>query len=485
MKLSEPDSQTTDRDLVRVRPPLLEEGLLRNPAAGWMLYDDADGEVADAESYWAAMDQAARDHASIFYLRWRWSDAEPQEGRYAWLHDDNFKALIDGALSRGLRLAFRFYVNSRDNLRASTPDYVRQAGAQGSTQPGMDGQPLWTPYLDDPVFQDKLSAFLDAFAEEYDDPARVDFIDALGLGWWGEGHNLNLRDPDNAEPVYLWILDAYASRFQRVLLGIQYGTEFGWERDEQWAIGEHDFVVRRDGLGSHWFGDHQRQRIQQLFPRHAFFGERCYWKVDRDDPAEVARNDPRFGHRIQTWRDLDEVAIDDALEFHANTLDLRTIDNVQQFLTYPELIERFKRAGGYRLAPVEVRFPSVLTPGQAFTIDHAWANLGVGLLPNTNQRWRHKYRVAFALRPLDSSAPSPTPWIDRDAEPGHWIAGHEYKHQLTCPVANDVKPGPYWLACAILNTRDDGMPDLQLSTSLERRGPWSLLRRVEVAPNSA
>ena len=78
----------------RLRPALDFDSLIRNPATGWMLYDDALGDVAKADEYWKAMDEAARKYASIFYVRWRWAEAEPEEGRYAWLYDENFKALI-------------------------------------------------------------------------------------------------------------------------------------------------------------------------------------------------------------------------------------------------------------------------------------------------------------------------------------------------------------------------------------------------------
>ena len=58
-------------------------GLLRNPCMGWGLYDDAVGNVANAEEYWAAQDEAARNYASFFYISWRWSEMEPEEGKYA------------------------------------------------------------------------------------------------------------------------------------------------------------------------------------------------------------------------------------------------------------------------------------------------------------------------------------------------------------------------------------------------------------------
>ena len=242
----------------RLRPALDFDSLIRNPATGWMLYDDALGDVAKADEYWQAMDEAARKHASIFYLPLRWAEAEPEEGRYAWLYDPNFKALIEGARQRNLRLAFRFYVNSQSNLRQATPDYVRRAGAEGLMETGQRG-PLWTPYADDPVFQKKLSAFVAAFAKEFDDPARVDFVDALGLGWWGEGHHIPFKNATNSDQTLRWILDTYAKPFQRVLLGWQFHTTFGMNKDEEVAIKGEDYVYRRDGLGSHWFSELQAQ----------------------------------------------------------------------------------------------------------------------------------------------------------------------------------------------------------------------------------
>ena len=163
--------------------------LLRNPCMGWGVYDDANDEVQNADIYWAAQDGAARRYASFFYVRWRWSEMEPEEGKYAWLYDENYKKLIQGALDRGLKLCFRIYDNGQDNLRAGTPDYVRRAGAKGYTVKGLKGD-LWTPYPDDPVFQEKLEKFVEAFAKEYDNPDIVDFVDGYSLGWWGECHHV-------------------------------------------------------------------------------------------------------------------------------------------------------------------------------------------------------------------------------------------------------------------------------------------------------
>ena len=73
------------------------------------------------------------------------------------------------------------------------------------------------PYYDDPVFLDKLTNFIRAFAKEYDNPDIVDFVDAYGLGRWGEGHGVTLKDERNREYVMRRVTEEYAINFKKVL----------------------------------------------------------------------------------------------------------------------------------------------------------------------------------------------------------------------------------------------------------------------------
>jgi len=90
---------------------------LRNPGMGWLIYIDQDGSTLtpghpgnylDAATWWREMEAAAAQ-ASILYIRLPWAEFEPVEGRYAWEHNANFQALVQGARERGLMLAFRVY----------------------------------------------------------------------------------------------------------------------------------------------------------------------------------------------------------------------------------------------------------------------------------------------------------------------------------------------------------------------------------------
>lgn len=449
-------SPAAAQETVTLKPVFKSGGLIRNPGMGWVLYDDGGQEVADAGPYWKAQDKIAREHASIFYVRWRWSDIEKREGVYEWENpESNFSKLIQGARERGLRLAFRFYVNPTDNLRQSTPEWVRKAcGDKG----GRMIQGKWAPFLDNPIFQKKFASFVAAFGKRFNNPAEVDWIDVSAVGSWGEAHGLVMENSVNKTAVYEWLLGTYAAAFDKVLLGMQFGTEFGMDTDIRLALEKYDCVLRRDGFGSQWIRG-QTEPMKNRFPRNPIFAEKCYWNNN-----EAWRNDAQFKNEMKSWADVHRITMDQALECHANTLDLRTVWDAKEWMKTPDLVERFELNGGYRLALAEAEFPPVIVRGKTWTIRQKWENHGVGVLPNKNQRWGNKYKVAFGLYDAARNL-HVTTWIDDGAEPGDWIKGTAFSGDFTIPAAKTsaLNPGNYQLIVAIVNMSGDGSPHLHLA----------------------
>ena len=207
-----------DADFV-VNFDLDAESNLKNPYMGWTLYSEG-GQVTDRPAaYWALQDEAAQKYAGVYYIRWRWSDLEPEEGKYAWEHNEDFKGLVQGALERGLRLAFRIYVNGRDNLRAATPDYVLDGAETYEVPPGHQ-----TPYADDEFFLEKYTKFIEAFGKKFNDPAIVDYVDSYGLGFWGEEHNIKYKDVSKKYESHNRIVRAYEKAFDKVINVINFGV---------------------------------------------------------------------------------------------------------------------------------------------------------------------------------------------------------------------------------------------------------------------
>lgn len=152
----------------------------------------------------------AADYSNILYIRMLWKDLEPEEGKYAWIYNERYKWYIQKAKDKGLKLAFRVFFHGVDGV----PSYVYEAGA---TESPIDDEGKTQPYYDNPVFLEKLDKFIEAFAKEYDNPDEVDYIDAYGLGRWGEGHGLVLEKQDNLESVIRQITESYARHFKKVL----------------------------------------------------------------------------------------------------------------------------------------------------------------------------------------------------------------------------------------------------------------------------
>ncbi len=454
---------------VTVQPEEDQTSVIRNPAMGWVLYADAFADFPQADAYWDSQDPYAGS-ASIFYVRLPWSQLEPQEGVYAWEDDQNFKGLIQGALDRGLKLAFRVYVDSEGSYQQATPQYVIDAGAVGL----VDTKGRWSPYVDDPIFQEKFSLFLNAFGKEYNDPAVVDFVDGNGLGRWGEGNRLKLQG-DDKNGVLRWITGTYATNFTRVLLGVQYNkssTGFGLDNIDAVALGEHGYVIRKDTLGlPYWFTEADKERIRSHFPGVPFYGENVY---------QYLQTKQRWEKDYDTLRTALEAVLNDALSLHANTLDLRIPEDTEAwFSEAPDLVQEFIVRGGYRLIPAEVTYPDRVEQGGEITITHTWKNTGVGVLPNNKPQWNYKYKVAFAL--IDPATGQVVfRAVDNVAEPSAWIEGGQYSYTLNASL-DSVPAGSYSLGCAIIDSTMDNTPAVNLAILNERTDSgWYILGDISV-----
>lgn len=450
------------RDVV-VEPQEDTTGVVKNPGMGWVMYVDAFGSFPKASSYWSRQGGYAR-FASILYIRAPWSQFEPEEGRYAWNNDSNYKDMVSGALGRGLKLAFRVYIDSRDSYRQATPDYVRNAGAGGYDSDG------WTPNLDDPVFQQKFEKFIEAFGREYDDPAHVDYIDGNGTGWWGEGHHLGFENNGNLNAVFDWLCNTYSKNFRRVLLGVQYQEHsWGWDNLDSVAINRYDYVMRRDSLACpEWFQQWEKDRIRSRFPETPFYAENCYHSLGSSESWWR-------GDGYDSLHELFRAVLDDALYCHANTLDLRIPSDTEKWMTQAmDLVQEFIQKGGYRIVPTKITYPGRIRRGQSIAISHTWKNTAAGVMPNHNQRWNYRYKVAFAL--IDPATENVAAIaIDDNAEPSHWIDNTEFTYRLSTSFAS-AAAGSYKLAFAIVDSTNSNTPAINLAIIHEKTTTgWHIL----------
>lgn len=221
-------------EVVDIKPERYKN--LKNPMTGWVLYTGLGDGLRD--DFWEVYDNypssegnvKVSDYATVLFIRAAWTYFNPEEGVYVWNQPPSaskyarrFHMLVDGAKERGLKLAFSFICDSQDKHDNFTPDFVREAGAKGFMSTTGSVQ-VWSPYCDDPVFQQKFTEFLQAFAQKYNDPDVTMFMSGFGLGKWGESHSVTYST-GNAEPreaVIDWVSDAYLQAFTKVPCVINY-----------------------------------------------------------------------------------------------------------------------------------------------------------------------------------------------------------------------------------------------------------------------
>lgn len=136
------------------------------------------------------LDFPGMDH---LYIRLSWAYLEPEEGKFNWTIVDD---LVNKWTDKGLKVAFRISckeTNGYDRIEQqfATPKWVMEAGAKGEhyiqgEKVGPEGP--WEPVFDDPIFLQKLEAFLRVFAARYDGKPWLRYVDIGSIGDWGEGH---------------------------------------------------------------------------------------------------------------------------------------------------------------------------------------------------------------------------------------------------------------------------------------------------------
>ncbi|MEV6749652.1 DUF4832 domain-containing protein [Streptomyces sp. NPDC051080] len=459
--------------------------VLRNPLNGWVLY----GDTSFPDDFWTSRDAIrvpgvegtvrASDYASTFYLRIAWSRLEPAEGVYGWDTDKDLKAAIATAQERGLRLAFRVVVDSRDKSYGFTPDFVRDAGAAGyETRTG--SRTVWSPYPDDPVFQAKYAAFVRAFAQRFDDPGTVDFIDGYGLGKWGEGHSMRYVDYANRESVLRWVVDLYADAFTRVPLAINYHRLIGAEKD--WGAPDADserlldiavdrgFMLRHDAFGmTTYYGDWERAYAEKWRYRRPILMEGGWVTTQHNYTV-----DPRG---YETVADVRNGEFDDSAEAHVSALDFRNGETLSWFTGSFDLVKKVVAEAGYRLYPTTVKAPAHVVAGATAEVRHDWANLGWANLPNDLPQWKNKYRPAVALLRADGTAAHI--YVDSGSDPSAWRKGAVVSHIFRARLAGVAKGGYRW-GVAIVDTTRGNAPGIELAAKEATVGGWLVVGDVTV-----
>ena len=229
-------------ETVTIRPAR-DNAMLLNPGKGWVQY--------------YGTDKYTKDYISVGYTRWAWSVLEPKEGQFNWKEIDDF---IQQFKHYGKKSAFGVMNVSTGLGQYVTPKWVFDAGAVPLAVPDNSsptGQQIIPKNWDDPVFLQKMKAFVQALGKHYDGNPDIAFLDIRSYGNWGEGHTGMLERPRNhphaaGEPEEQ-LLSALLQGLSPYPTHHPLGSDV-YNSVYDWAVAQ-GAGMRRDGILSKWSKD--------------------------------------------------------------------------------------------------------------------------------------------------------------------------------------------------------------------------------------
>ena len=448
--------------------------VLKNPLMNLVQYLTSDYNGNWNDPTWYLNDASTSANCNTVYLRAAWMCFEPTEGNYVWNNNQSFKNLIAAVKAKGWRLGFKIMCQD-DGLSETavhgTPQYVIDAMvAAGYSNPYAIYNTRY-PDVTNPVWQAKFKKFILAFGTKFNDPTITDYVDANGLGKWGEGNLVGIApwngDHTAEKAYYDWHLGIYAQAFTKVILNVTPSTFGTWDNDGYdqqqtdltYPIGKYGCIWRKDGIGEDPTLSYVTRTASQLYEFTQSWPN-CPMLCEPWNRG-FAANDRSYMSRV----------IQDVQVFHGNNLT-NNWNGAWFTSANTDLLAQLTATLGYRLRPTQV---VVSTLGTTSTINHTWTNDGSGVLPNSNVRWNSKYQISYAL--ISGSTVSQV-YRDANANPGLLIKGTNTNFTTTIPWT--VAAGTYQLAVGITDKTITSAPSLDLALTGTRVSGWYVLGNVVI-----
>lgn len=158
--------------------PAEDRSIFGNPGIGWQSNNRIQSSGIGSAGY----------PIRVAYFKYYWKELEPNDGEYDF---SKIEQDIFYARAAGQQVAFRVMVVDE---RTSAPNWLKKLNVPGYTYRYYgDGNPnqlpdVWTPDLENSVFQQKHFAFIRALGEAYDGHPDIDSVDIGTVGLWAEWH---------------------------------------------------------------------------------------------------------------------------------------------------------------------------------------------------------------------------------------------------------------------------------------------------------
>ncbi len=437
---------------VVVRPRPIDTVLV-NPGMGIQTFQRYSGQTLFAGTRWSEVgpEKAVANAStpvdfppsSVAYLRWFWSQIEPERGKIRW---DIIDTALAEARAHHQTLALRIMPYDQGN---PMPEWYRNSGARRANKPADKDGNVWSPDSSDPLYIQAWSALIREAGKRYDGHPYLDSVDISTVGYWGEGWGPYLPDWS----VHKGLIDVYFEAFKRTPLLVNFdlleALVYATERGAGWRL---DCWGDMGRPGKNGFAHMLDLYPQQVVRAHA----QDVWQH-----APVSLETCGVPASWKQWGfDLRSI-FEQALRWHASTVNVKSTALPAE---WKAAFDEFQNRIGYRLALRRFEHPRQAVSGAMMPVSMWWFNGGVATV-------YREYTVALELRSSDHSARIPIP-----ADIRKWLPGDAIYEGS---VYVDVPPGRYRIRTAILDPQT-GQPAIQLAMEGRAADGWYELSEIEV-----
>ena len=439
---------------VVVRPKVTDE-LLVNPGMGIQTFQRFNNQAINPTLRWSEVGPEAKvedsktpvnfPETSVAYIRWFWSQLEPERGKFRW---DIIDSALDEARRHGQRLGIR--LQPYDD-KSPMPEWYQKSGARRANKPDSKDGKIWSPDSGDPFYIQNWGAIVAEAGRRYDGHPYLDSVDISTFGYWGEGWGPYPPDAQSQKQL----TDQYFDAFKRtpllinfdVLETMLYATErgTGWRNDcwgDMGRGGGRDFAHMLDRYPEAL----AHGNLQKVWERSPVSLETC--------------GTP--GSWFNSKYDVDYI-LDQGLRWHVSTVNIKSTAIPE---AWKKRFEDFQKKMGYRFTLRRFEYPQAVKAGRTMPVNMWWQNVGVAPV-------YFEYTLAIELRNAQGSSVMKVPVDVRKWLPGEAI----YDGSLY--VDDRLKPGVYRVRVGMLDPNTD-QPAIKFAIEGRQPDGWYDLGEVRV-----
>ncbi len=410
---------------VIVRPREIHD-LLVNPGMGITTFQRFNGDAINAGRKWSEEGPTSKlTHAevkpdfpdtSIAYLRWFWSQIEPERGHYRW---DVIDLALDQAREHHQTLGIRLMPYDQQH---PLPEWYQHSGARRANKAEDKDGAIWSPDSSDPTYLKSWGEVVAGAGQRYDGHPYLDSVDISTFGYWGEGWG-----PYPPEwSVQKQLIDQHFAAFRRTPLLMNF--------DELEAL---DYSVHR---GAGWrldcWGDMGRPgrnfaHMLDLYPQ----------QVVKAHAEDIWKRSPVSLETCGVPADWKQNGFDlnyifyQALRWHATSINIKSTAIPAE---WKPQFDDFQKKIGYRFVLRKLEYPSSVRAGRMAMFRMWWLNAGVAPV-------YRGYVMAFEFH-----SPGESRIVRTDADVRKWLPG-DAVFEDSIHVPGDLKPGAYRVRLALLD----------------------------------